>query len=311
MHEGRSDLRGFLFPKPMQTGQSVRLRGYEVELVSGALEFERILVKDIDFSHASLTETIWRRCSFSNCKFDHSDLGDAAFFDCHISSCVFVNSNLTGCVLGGHLRRRSGELMDSEFNGGKFKDVVFAFPKIERCIFDCDITNVDFNGSQIVDCKFAGKLDRVIFRRRPSESVTEEMRLTRLIPENRMDHVDLSEAHLHDVDFWNGVDLTKCIFPKNKHGLFLVLDGPVVFVELKKEIESSWNGEERRIGLGYTDNYYLDRIKDGQRHFLIDEESFIEDWGESLGHRYATLIREVARCLGAVKEVGGASQSFF
>jgi hypothetical protein len=121
-----------------------------------------------------------------------------------------------------------------------------------------------------------------------------------------MEQVDFFEANLQDVEFWNGVDLTRCIFPLGRRGLFLVLDGAQVFAEVRREIESTWNGEERRIGLGYTVNYFMDRIKDGQRHFLIDEESIIEDWGESMGRRYTTLIRAIAQSLGAVRELNQA-----
>jgi len=272
------------------------------------MEFEGVVVEDVDFSDADMIELAWTRCSFSNCKFDHTRLDDAAFFDCRISKCVFVNSNLTGCVLGGHIGNHSGELMDSVFKDGMFKDVVFAFPRIERCKFDCNITNVDFNGSQLTDCWFTGRLDKVIFRRRPGESVTDKATWARLRPENRMENVDFSEASLYDVDFWNGVDLTKCRLPR-KRGLFLVLDGPSVFAEARKEIESSWKGEERRIGLGFTINYYLDRIKSGQRHFLVDEESIIEDWGKSLGLRYSALIRRIAQSQGFLRELCDASES--
>jgi uncharacterized protein YjbI with pentapeptide repeats len=303
-HEGRSDLRGFLFPKPRQTGQSIGFSGYEVSMTSEPQRFERLILEDIDFSCADMTETIWKRCNFSNCEFDNSRLNEAAFFDCHVSESRFVNSNLTGCVLGGHVRNHSGELVNCRFQGGKFKEVVFAFPKLEGCRFDCDVVNVDFNGSQLTDCIFTGRLDKVIFRRKPSKSVTDEIRLARLIPENRMEHVDFSEADLHDVDFRNGIDLTKCIFSKGRRGMFLVLDGTRVFAEVRRQIESSWNGENRRIGLGYTANYFMDRIKDGQRHFLIDEDSIIEDWGEPLGHCYVTMIRAVAQRLGVLDELG-------
>jgi hypothetical protein len=185
--------------------------------------------------------------------------------------------------------------VDCTFTGGKFREVVFAFPGVEGCSFDCDITNVDFDGSQLKNCKFSGILDKVIFRRRAGTR-------TRFRPENKMEHVDFSQAVLHDVDFWTGVSLMKCIFP-NKPGMFLVLDGPRVFAKVRKEIESSWDGEDRTIGLGFTMNYYLDRAKDGQKHFLMDEESFADDWGVSLGHRYVSLIREVGRSLGAIRDL--------
>jgi len=242
-HERRSDLRGFSFPKPKRTGQSIELSGYKVELISDATEFEGVVSEDIDFSDADMRESVWRRCSFSNCKFDHSRLDDAAFFDCRISRCGFVNSNLTGCVLGGHIRNHSGELTDSIFKDGAFKDVVFAFPRIERCRFDCNITNVDFNGSQLTDCWFTGKLDKVIFRKRPGESVTDKAMWARLIPENRMENVDFSEAGLYDVDFWNGVDTKNADFPENTACSWSLM---VFQFLLKRKRKSNRHGKARR-----------------------------------------------------------------
>jgi len=292
---GRVDVRGIRFPEPTRQG-AFDFHGLDIELVH-RLEFKRLDFESYDFSLASLNGVMFSKCSFDRCLFQRTHLAPVLAYGCEFRNCRFVDCDLTGAVLGGKVGRDSGRIIDTEFRGGKFVEVVFSFPVITGCLFGCDIIRVDFDGSQLTDCRFMGKLDKVFFRRRTVDGV----RFSRTIPENKMENVDFSEADLLDVDFRGGVDLTKCIFP-SKPGTFLVLDGPRVFAKVRKEIVSSWNGEDRRIGLGYTD-YLMDDIKEGQRHFLVDEEHFVESWGESLGRRYATIVRSVAKSLGALREL--------
>ena len=288
LHEGLVDMRGFCVPAPDRRGKT-DFHGIDVDLVE-RFKATRLVMSSYDFTFADLSDLMWTSCRFERCRFVDSRLLSTLFYDCAIEDCNFVRCDFTGAVLGGHTGRSSGMIINTEFHDGRFQDVVFSFPHIENCLFACDISNVDFDGSMFKDSTFTGKLDKVTFRRWRSDS---RVKLGRLAPENKMEHVDFSAAELDDVDFRGGVPLTGCIFPA-KPCYFLVLDGSKVFREIKEELESTWEGEDKRIALGFTVNYFLDRVKEGQRHFLIDEDSFSEHWGKPLARRYSYLIAKVA-----------------
>jgi uncharacterized protein YjbI with pentapeptide repeats len=304
-HNGRVDFRGFRLPQPASKGR-LDFHGADVGLIE-RIEYKRLSFKSCDFSHADLSDVMWKKCSFEDCLFEKTRMVSSSFWDCSISNCTFRECDLTDVVLGGRVGLSSGGITDVEFHDGKFVGVVFSFPRIERCLFDCDIVDVDFDGSQFVDCKFTGKLDIVVFRRKYNPLATDTIGIALMAPENKMKRVDFSCANLHDVDFRSGVDLGDCAFPEMP-GVFLILDGSSVFTRVKDVIESSWHGEDRRIGLGFTGNYYLDRIEEGQKHFLIDEELFVKDWGESLGHRYASLVREIGQSLNMTSTMNNGRQ---
>ncbi len=299
----RIDLRGFPFPPPISRGESVRVGETNFELIRNRTEINRVSLSAIDLSYATLSGTSWRMCIFDDCVMNGTVLAGTRFWACEIVDCAFTDSDLRGCLLSGHLGRNPGRIHNVSFSNGRFSEVYFSFPQITNCTFACDVTNVDFDGSRFSDCRFTGKLEKVAFRKRPTDS-----RLARLISENKMNQVDFSKANLDDVDFRGGVPLTNCIFP-NKPGAFLILNGSRVFAEVRRRIESVWDGEDKKMAIGFTVNYFLDRVKEGQRHFLVDEESFSEYWGGALAHRYSSLIREVADGLGYIKDLHSQSKS--
>lgn len=298
-HDGRCDLRGFAFPTPVPRGASVHVGRTEFEVIEKRVEYSNLSIRRFDFSHASLAETSWSNCVFDDCQWNDAVLTGAQFWACEIVNSSFRGCDLRGSLLAGHIGRNGGRIANVTVTNGRFSEVCFAFPEIADTSFDCDITNVNFDGSRLAGCKFSGKLDKVTFRRR---SGVVGGTLSRTVLPNKMENVDFSKANLDDVDFRGGVPLTSCKFPE-RPCYFLVLDGPRVFREVKRELESAWDGEDRRIALGFTVNYFIDRAKEGQKHFLIDEDSFSEYWGRSLAHRYSSLIEGTAEALSALNKL--------
>lgn len=292
-HEGRSDLRGLDFGRDTDRhqGLDVDVNGHRMTFVRST-RLTGLHLESVDLSSANLRGTVWEDCTFKDCLFAKSRVVNSRFFGCTIKESRFESSQVKDTLLCGSNDNSLGSLENVEFIEGKFSDVGFGHPVIAGCRFRCDMKRVDFHGSRLKESVFEGELDGVIFRGKAIPFQSDSYAIGREIPVNRMENVDFSKATLEDVEFRDGVDLTKCVLPAIGE-IFLIRDGPHVFSEALKIIETEWSGDERRIAMDIIRDYYLVQIKKGQTQFLFKGYLWAKSFGKHFANRLATLLRSL------------------
>lgn len=293
--QGRFDLRGLTLAtrtKPVETA-SVSVKDSRFDIVP-TTTYHSIALRSVDFSSTSFERTWWEDCSFADCLFDHSRLHDVRLKGCDIVDCHFIESRISSSLLGGSNATSLGSIEGSVFEGGTFSEVNFDFPRISRCHFLCDLTNVDFDGSQLSDCRFTGTMKGVKFRGKGWLSSNDSYLKEDDVPINKMENIDFSEATFDDIEFRNGVDLTKCKLPA-KGGVVLVLNAQKVFHEALAIIETDWSGEHQRIASSMIRGYYYKQIENGQTQFILKRDNLEKSLGHEYASRFISLITGVPR----------------
>ena len=293
--DGRYDFRGIAFN---ESPEMLKVKSYEVAakpLIFGGLDLSRI-----DFSYADFRGTYWTKCNVTN-----SIFLKANFKNVEINASNFLNITFDKCNFGyGYLNTRSGSesgtFIKVTFRECDLSKTIFHFPVVQNCIFEnCKLYETNFDVSQFYDTKFVGLLDSVFFRGRIEASpdffskLFRPKRLDKIV--NPMENVDFSEAELRGVSFSDGIDLGKCVFPDNGQYLF-VENLQETYSKAKEIINESWEGEDKRVGLGFIDNVFYGRRNQNQPNDLIDMY-ILSDNGKNMdfGKKFYNLISDTMK----------------
>jgi len=188
--EGSLDLRGLAF--------------------GDGIELEGVQFRETDFSYSDFGRGIFRQCTFERVLFREIDSHRWNERGCQFTDVDFYKANLRDAGIGidGTAYIRAG------FRETNFSGASFIRPQFIACDFsDARLKGIDFLLSNLVDCKFRGRLESVWFRRHyrlPSD----EQNFGKAAP-NEMRHVDFSEAELWDVTFTGGLDLSQVVLPRD------------------------------------------------------------------------------------------------
>ena len=277
-HEGRVDLRGISFPKPSHLQRYPYNTWYKFEgpvtFIENNAKIREASVENLDLSFADLRWVNWYNCKFRNALFEGAELAEDRFHSCHFEQTSFERADLREAVVDGDepCKFRNVSFLRTDLR----YIYLFRFPRFEDCDFSwAKWTETDFQGSQFVRCKFAGKLGILSFRGWNSRATDSDkefltkrgLNLHRF--RNPMDGVDFSQADLGKVEFLDDVDITKCVFPNDRKHI-VIFDGQVVHNRAKREIEVAWSGSEREEGLDLLDEL----MGPGDRHTRRLEEGY-------------------------------------
>ncbi|MCW4384193.1 pentapeptide repeat-containing protein [Salinibacterium sp. SYSU T00001] len=171
MIDGRTDLRGFVFPDPLQMGDA-RVGGSTFRAISAFPEFERVHWRDIDFSGAVMRNARFTESTIERCLFTGADLFDWRLWGSRILDTSFQRADLAGSAIGTGPYRDAGINIWArvDFDRANMSNAVAS-----ECVFlDCSFrrsklrgvwfTHVTFDG-----VVFEGVLQRVKFAAQWSE----------------------------------------------------------------------------------------------------------------------------------------------
>ncbi|MBI1222425.1 MAG: pentapeptide repeat-containing protein [Bacteroidetes bacterium] len=110
----------------------------------------------------------YENCTFDSCDFQESDFSQFQFIDCVFESCNLSNgkmkgTGLQGCsfhsckLLGIHWEEAKEFGIRLQFDDCKLNHSSFFQMKLPRTLFrHCDLSDVDFTGSELKESSFAG-----------------------------------------------------------------------------------------------------------------------------------------------------------
>ena len=143
-----------------------------------------------------------------------------------------------------------------------------------------------------IDSKFSGKVIEVFFR--GQQLINRQLNPYAKPLPNLMDNVDFSEAVLEGVVFLDSIDLSKCIFPSSDDYIVIKENRNRIFEKVRKEIDSSWEGMNKKIELALIDQSYLSPRKKNNVGELVDRHFRLET-DKEFGVRFFELIKKFNR----------------
>jgi uncharacterized protein YjbI with pentapeptide repeats len=281
-HNGRWDLRGITLPIPFKATQAI--------------------LKSVDLSHATLYESHWERCSFNDVVFFGSKLDRTKFWACQFDDVIFEKAFLNEVVMNATLSNESGHFKNVSFIESNLKGTIYGNTLFKGCRFiNCPMHLVDFNGSRFVESKFSGNVVEVFFR---GQQLIDRQLYPYAKPlPNLMDNVDFSEAVLESVVFLDSIDLSRCIFPSTDDYIVIRENRNLIFDEVRKEIDSSWEGVNKKIGLALIDQAYLSPRQRNNRGEVIDRH-FLLKTEKEFGVKFFELVKKFNESLN---DTGGSA----
>jgi uncharacterized protein YjbI with pentapeptide repeats len=306
--DGKHDLRGFDFSL---REQDIPFMNYEATGVGGFPKanenhFKNITLEGFDCSGSLFSNSRWENCEFRDIVFNNADFYASSFGGCSFRNVRFKDCWLENLILGRSTEKNLGLFSEVQFIKGTFSRVTFGFPRFENCTFACDIKRTNFHGSQFYNCKFTGTLSGVLFwgEASPDKGFSneeifmpeEQIFKNQAIPHNPMTKVDFSKARfkpsLDSVGFPERTDLSDTILPI-KGGVFLVNDGPKVFSEMIRRIESEWQGPNEALAIKLADGYARDKRYYGLGQVVINPERMQKLDGEDFAKAFIKLLKQV------------------
>jgi hypothetical protein len=238
-------------------------------------------LEDLRFQPATpnvvLENVTARRVDFSGLRFWIFAAEDCRFIECDFSR---VEVEWLPFANGDSLFR------DCRFDGARIGD--FGDVRLDRCQFvGADLEGWFTRTADLVDCRFAGRLSRVVFNGRDVEGSRT----------NEFVGNDFREADLDDVDF-RDIDLDAQLLPQGDECIRL-RDLQERVNAVRKTVKA-WPQDAARAGaeqmLSLVESVYEDESDVfTKRSFLLEMADFPE-----LGERVLDLIREGLRSTGAM-----------
>ena len=212
-----------------------------------------------DFSSAEISNVTWKNCSFNNCRFENTIFKNTVFINCSFTNLSFNGCRFEGCQLAKNKGKQSGVLEQVQFENCVFVRSDFNFPIIRSCNFiNNQYSELDFDGSRLYNCRFAGEMDAVEFRGHSVLAMPDWWDVFRGVDyrkyKNPMEAVDFREATFLHVGFSNGINLSKCLFPDGENG-FLITAPKACFGRAKAIIENSWSANDKKRALHLIDTF--------------------------------------------------------
>lgn len=293
---GRWDLRGAKLSK-IETKQKIESGKYDFIKTTGTFRVKNITLESIDFSFADISYSVFENTILRDCLFDNLKGKELRFIACHIENCSFFKSNISYSFINENVGSNSGHIKNVKFVQTNLAESIFYFPIVEDCIFsDCNLIATNFDGSRMKNCKFIGKVDSAFFNGyslNANKSVL--LFFNKINPMNflnPMENIDFSEAQLIGVTFKNGIDLSKCKFPKNENYI-VIKNANKTFLKAKEKISIEWDGEDKRIALYMIEKVYYTNEYFNQSICIIDKYLIIEQFGEIFADKLFHLIADL------------------
>ena len=146
------------------------------------------------------------------------DFGRATFERLAPSGCVFVSCDFRSATLDRRLQplfsaRQRNVFRACRFDGVDLHRIDPGASRFEGCVFDgADIKGWHASMAELIDCHFAGRMERVRFYGRPWGPGADDLRPRR--GRNEFHGNDFREAELVDVAFLMGIDVSMQRWPE-------------------------------------------------------------------------------------------------
>jgi uncharacterized protein YjbI with pentapeptide repeats len=205
-------------PLPPETRIREDLRDVRFEPQTPSVVFDSVTVERVDFSGLRLKGLYFGGCRVLDCDLSRLDVDWLP-------------------IAGG------GTLFgDCRFHGAKLGNFA-AVARFERC----DFSNADLAGwftwdEDVVDCRFAGRLERVVFTAKPPHGRRR----------NEIRGNDFRDAELHDVGFRGGIDLDAQLLPTG-HAYVMLRDAIRRMRHARGEIRRWPDDREQTAALAMLD----------------------------------------------------------
>lgn len=224
IRDGRVDLRGFRFEAP---------------------KIEDFRWHNLDFSGVDLSALRMLRGDIDNCLFEKCDASEVRMWSTRVSNSSFRGASLREAMLGGaDTDGRTNTFHCVDFAKADLRRTVYKAASFESCVFrNSKIADVDFQTTRFSDCRFEGKLERVLFYRYGFKGEQ--------FPPNEMANVDFSNATLRWVEF-RGLDLDRVKLPNNSEHL-LIQSYPAVLERMIAALQKESDLSSRTLAAVFED----------------------------------------------------------
>lgn len=281
--------------KKNRKSHTIETKNYNVEFKDSNVTIKKARIEWVDFSHSNFSESIFKECEFINCLFTETSFKDTRFWACQFENCNFKRTTFNEASMAIRVGKKLGSFINCTFTEARFRKTNYGFPLFQDCIFtNCDLLQVDFNGSRFVRAKFIGLLDDVRFRGIGLDTAPSILPWLKINPsdyKNPMDNVDFSGAELVAVDFCYNIDLSRCTWP-NDRSTFILIDNHFNFFKYLKTEFENWSEEDKRIAIGIIDLYYLDKRHENQRIQFVDRIGLEQEFGKEFTDRFWAIIKK-------------------
>ena len=204
------------------------------------------------------------------------DFSRVRFHSFYAQDCRFLGCDFSEVVADGLPFASGGStFVDCRFERARIAD--FGDVRMERCQFiDADLNGWFAQRADIVDCRFSGRLEKVVFFGRDSHGNRNEFRGN-----------DFRNAELIDVGFRRGIDLRAQALPDGPE--YLRLDRVERRRRKARRQVSRWRDEgERRLALAIIDGIAVPHH--GQREILIRRDMFDDLYDPDLARRVLEIV---------------------
>jgi uncharacterized protein YjbI with pentapeptide repeats len=282
LRKGRTSERHLLKHTTRTDEGLIDLRGLSFGI---GIELEQARFRDLDFSYSNFGRGIFRRCTFENVLFRHIDSHRWNERGCRFTDADFYKANLRNAGIG----IRGSTYLRVSFRDADFSGASFYRGQFTDCDFsDARLREIDFLVSNLVNCKFRGKLESVWFRRcypHPAQ----EKRYGKAVP-NEMRNVDFSEAELWGVTYTGGLDLSQVILPQDgSHILLRHFD--VALTRIREIVDTlPWSDEEKKRAM-ITTKSFLVHAKN-QPMWILNTKETLARFGEQRGREFIALLEK-------------------
>jgi uncharacterized protein YjbI with pentapeptide repeats len=250
-----------------------------------------------DFSSKEIINTVWRQCSFVNCRFDKTGFKNNIFINCRFADLAFTQCQFIDTQLANNNGKHSGIFENVRFENCRFVRVDFNFPIIRGCSFiNNSYSETDFDGSRFYDSRFEGEMDSVEFRGYSVLAKTHALGglINRVNPKkyrNPMENVDFTRASLKYVGFSNSINLANCRFTIDENS-FLIRSPRACFTKVKAIIEHSWSPNDKKRALHLIDTFLFTKAHESMPLFFFYKRPVADSLKEFDAKLFA-LVRQV------------------
>jgi len=267
------DLRGITLSE-LEKEHLLESGNHRASFKTGSLKIKKTQLDAVDFSFSTLSYAQITKCKFTNCIFESTVAKGLEITASDFENCAFKKSNFYSSFMNKNIGVNSGSFINCQFEEVNLVETSFRFPLINNCVFkNCKLSATNFDGSRFENCKFSGKVDSPWFRGYSIYAMKSILWLfNRVDPRqypNHMINIDFSEAEMIGVSFSDGIDLTKCVFPKGEQYI-LITNLEQVMLRVRRVIDTKWEDEDRDIGLRLVDNFFYGQKKQQQQIDFID-----------------------------------------
>jgi uncharacterized protein YjbI with pentapeptide repeats len=201
-HDGRIDLRGMQFPKPLR-GSQMSAGRLAVQELEGLVTLRGVQLSRIDFSEADLRSFRLIGCEIQDCRFDRAKCQDWRLWDCTIQDSAFCDADLRDSAIGTWQDNRGNRWRRVDFTKARLEGATALCAHFDGCEFaDTRLRDVQFKQCSLKQSRFAGPLRDVSFDGRALTGLPAPPELK----------CDFEKAGFDGVDFV-GYSLTEIVLP--------------------------------------------------------------------------------------------------